>query len=320
MPAFKKLLRYISAFLLLTLCASWGFYAHKQINRFAVFTLPSEMIGFYKRNMAFIVEHSVDPDKRRYTDPAEGTRHFLDTERYGSAPFDSIPLKWTDAVAKYSADTLNTYGTLPWQIEKTYYALVKAFRQCDSSRILHTSANLSHYIADAHVPLHVTQNYNGQLTGQTGIHSFWESRLPELFSINYNYFTGKASYIDNPLKASWAIIKGSHRYKDSVFIIEAALSKQFNPALKYAYSERRGVVLKQYSREYSKAFHQKLNGMVERQMTAAIRSIGSFWFSAWVDAGQPDLNKFKRGANKNQPIQEGATSGSHKKILGRPDL
>src|SRR5690606_7760616 len=147
-----------------------------------------------------------------------------DTERYGDSPFDSLPSRWKDAVAKYTEDTLTTYGTVPWQIEKTYYSLVKAFERKDSLAILRISANLGHYIGDAHVPLHVTWNYNGQFTKQTGIHGFWESRLPELFSEKYNYFVGRAEYIADPLKEAWIIVRNSHKYKDSVFSIEANLS------------------------------------------------------------------------------------------------
>lgn len=289
----------------------------------AVFTLPPGMIRFYKSNITFITAHSVDPDKRRYSDPAEGSRHFLDTERYGPSPFDSIPEKWNDAVAKYSEDTLNLYGTVPWQIEKTYYSLVKAFQQKDSLRILRLSANISHYISDAHVPLHVTWNYNGQLTNQVGIHAFWESRLPELFAGRYNFFTGRAHYIERPLKEAWNIVKNTHRYKDSVFLLEAQVNKTFAPDKKYSYSERNGKVIKQYSEAYSRAFHEALGGMVERQMRSSILETGSFWYSAWVDAGQPDLSGFthskvslpeKKGEDKEEKDYRKG------KILGRPDL
>lgn len=305
------------------LCSSWGFFGHQQISRRAVFILPEDMIRFYKNNISFISTHSVDPDKKRYSDPNEGSRHFLDTEHYGPCPFDSIPERWDDAVAKYSEDTLKRYGTVPWQIQKTYYALVKAFEQKDSLRILHLSANISHYIADAHVPLHVTENYNGQMSNQIGIHAFWESRLPELFSSHYNFITGKAHYIENPLKEAWAIVKNTHQYKDEVFETEYELSKSFAPDKKYSYSERSGQILKQYSLAYSKAFHDALHGMVEKQMRSAIAETASFWYSAWVDAGQPDLYGFKHMTTDNKEKQEEEKEEQlfrKGKILGRKDL
>lgn len=318
----KSFLLLFTLLIVTILLSSWGFYAHKKINRIAVFTLPSGMIRFYKNNIYYLSEHAVDPDKRRYADSAEGGRHFLDADHYGASPFDSIPRKWNDAVAKYSADTLNTYGTVPWQIERTYYRLVKAFQERDSARILKISADMGHYIADAHVPLHVTQNYNGQLTGQRGIHAFWESRLPELFAEDYDYWVGKAKHIDDPLNEAWRIVENTFRYKDSVFSIEKQLSKQFPTDRKYTFDLRNGKLEKQYAADYSKQYHKRLNGMVERQMRASIISIGSFWYTAWVAAGQPDLMRFKKD---EASLADLADSDKEErlfqsgKILGRKD-
>lgn len=89
-----------------------------------------------------------------------------------------MPRKWNDAVEKYSEDTLLAYGIVTWHIQTVYNRLVKAFENHDVDCILKNSADLGHYVSDAHVPLHTTENYNGQLTGQKGIHAFWESRLP----------------------------------------------------------------------------------------------------------------------------------------------
>lgn len=285
----KKALLLLSALSCLLLFSSWGFFAHQKINRLAVFTLPEELSAFYKKNIDYITEHAVDPDKRRYTVKGEAEKHYLDADRYGEAPFDSIPEKWKDAEAKYSADTLLAYGIVPWQIEQSYYSLVKAFKARDSERILKLSADIGHYIADAHVPLHTTMNYDGQLTGQKGIHGFWESRLPELFSHEYDLFTGKAVYIENPLKEAWKILRNTYQYKDSVLLIEAELSRTFPSDRRFAFSKRNKKLERQYSEEYSKAYHDRLNGMVERQMRLSILSAGSFWYSAWVDAGQPEM-------------------------------
>jgi len=302
------------------LCSSWGFFAHKQINRMAVFTLPSGMIRFYKNNIDFITEHAVDPDKRRYSDSLEAPRHFLDADHYGPSPFENIPEKWEMAVTKYSLKELNAHGILPWNIQKSYYALVEAFKKQDSLRILHLSDDLGHYIADAHVPLHVTANYNGQLTKQTGIHAFWESRLPELFSNKYNFFVGKAKYIEDPLKEAWKIVRNTFSYKDSVLLIEASLNKSFPSSQKYTYAMRNGKVDKQYSEEYSKRYHTALNGMVERQMRSSILDIGSFWYSAWVDAGQPDMNSLKRSiptAEERKLAEKEDQLARQGKIIGR---
>ena len=306
----------------LLLFSSWGFFAHQRINRLAVFTLPKDLIGFYKSNINYITEHAVDPDKRRYADSLEAPRHYLDADHYGEKPFDSIPKKWNDAVTKLSEDTLNAYGIVPWQIQRTYYKLVKAFENKDSILILKHSADLGHYIADAHVPLHTSENYNGQMTNQVGIHGFWESRLPELFAGDYDYFVGKAKYINNPLNAAWNIVENTFTMLDSTLSIEKRLNKSFPSDRKYTYNERNNKVIKEYSIDYSTAYHKELNGMVERQMRSSILSVGSFWYSAWVDAGQPDMKKLTKkniSAEEKKQVETEEKLFQNGKALGRPE-
>lgn len=270
---------------------SWGFYGHQRINRMAVFTLPPEMLSFYKKHIEFITNHAVDPDKRRYGVEGEAPRHYIDIDHYGAHAFDSVPKFWKQAVAKYSEDTLMAYGIVPWQIEKHYYKLMNAFKEENLDHILHYSADLGHYVADAHVPLHTTENYNGQLTGQKGIHGFWESRIPELKAEEYDYFVGRASYIDSPGKTAWKVVYDSHLAVDSVLKFESALNKEFPTDQKYAYENRGSVMTKVYSTDYTNRYDRMIKGQVERRMRASIITVGSIWYTAWVNAGKPNLDK-----------------------------
>ncbi|MBK9730596.1 MAG: S1/P1 Nuclease [Chitinophagaceae bacterium] len=274
---------------------SWGFWGHQRINRIAVFTLPPQMLALYKANIEYITSHAVDPDKRRYSNPDEAPRHYIDLDRYGSYPHDSLPRRWDDAVAKYSEDSLKKHGIVPWYVPLMLYRLTDAFKEKDKYRILHYSADIGHYIADAHVPLHCTHNYNGQLTNQTGIHGFWESRIPELFGENYDFFVGKAEYISHPSEYIWNVVLKSSLEVDSVLSMEKELSEQFTPDRKYAFEQRGETVVRTYSKEYSAAYQQKLNNMEERKMRAAIIAVGSFWYTAWVNAGKPDLSELNDG-------------------------
>jgi hypothetical protein len=199
-----------------------------------------------------------------------------------------MPRFWNPAVAKYTEDTLKAYGIVPWHINTMYYRLRDAFLVGDPERILKVSAEIGHYIADANVPLHTTENYNGQLTGQDGIHGFWESRLPELFSHDYDFFVGKATYLDNPQLTIWTGVENAHKVVKDVLREEKLLAEKFQER-KYSFETKGRQTVKVYSREYAKAFHKILDGMVERQMRSAIKMIGDFWYTAWVDAGQPDL-------------------------------
>jgi len=268
----------------------WGFYGHKSINRMAVFTLPTELMDFYKDHLEFISEHAVDPDMRRYVVKEEAPRHYIDIDHYGEDCFKIVPREWDEAVAKFSEDTLQAYGIVPWHVKRMYVRLINAFKEKDIPYILKTSADIGHYIADAHVPLHTAENYNGQLTNQKGIHGFWESRLPELYAEDYNYFIGRAEMVKDPLATIWTAVERSHNAVDSVLEFERALNDDFPSDRKYAFEERGRSTVKVYSRDYSAEYHQMLDNMVERRMRASIITIGSFWYSAWLEAGQPELN------------------------------
>ena len=248
------------------------------------------MFGFYKNHLDFISAHAVDPDKRRYSNKEEAPRHYIDIDHYGAHPFDSVPKNWKDAVAKYSEDTLKAYGIVPWHITVMLARLTDAFKEKDVDRILYLSASIGHYIADAHVPLHCTENYNGQKTNQVGIHAFWESRLPELYGEEYDYFTGRAHYIAKPQLEAWKIAEASFAALDSVLSFEKKLSTTMTEDRKYAYEQRGAMTMKVFSRDYAAAYNKILDGMIERRMRAAIIEVGSFWYTAWMNAGSPDLN------------------------------
>lgn len=268
--------------------SGWGFFGHENIDRLAVFTLPPEMIGFYKKNIHFIVEASVNPDRRRYAVKEEGPRHYIDLDDYGVA---EMPKYWNEAVMKLGEDSLMAHGIVPWHSYRMFLQLREAFMVGDPDRILRISSELGHYIADAHVPLHTTSNHNGQKTDQHGIHGLWESRLPELFSADYDFFVGHARYIEDVQAAMWDVVKASHACVDSVLAFERELSQR-ELSRKYAFETRAKQTVKVYSHRYSNMYHTQLQGMVERRMRASILMVGSVWYTAWVDAGQPDIRKF----------------------------
>lgn len=283
----------------------WGFYGHRQINYHAVFLLPPDMLWFYKQHIDFISEHAVDPDKRRYLVAAEGPRHYIDIDRYGSYPYDSLPREWKKAVEKFTADSLQQHGIVPWWIQTMLYRLTEAFKEKNSTRILKLSAEIGHYIGDAHVPLHASSNHNGQFTNQRGIHGFWESRIPELIAATeWDFFIGKAAYISDPLAFTWARVLESAAAADTVLRLEKTLSEQFPTDQRFAFEERNGTLIKQYSSAYTRRYNHLLNNMVERRMRQSIFAVASLWFTAWVNAGQPDLKTLHSTTFSEADIKE----------------
>lgn len=173
--------------------------------------------------------------------------------------------------------------------------LTEAFRNKKKTEILFLAGDLGHYIADAHMPLHTTVNTDGQLTGQNGIHSFWECHLPELFGKNFNLYTGEAHYIKDIEKATWDIIDTSFSLVHKLLDEEARMRKD-NPTDKQYEMTADGKIKKNdfnqpiHAYAYAHVYHELLDGMVERQMRSAIKFTADFWYTAWVNAGKPDLS------------------------------
>lgn len=272
----------------------WGFYAHQQINRTAVFTLPAEMMPFFKRHIDYLTDNAVNPDRRRVAVVGEAPRHFIDLDDYPDTSATTLPRFYKDAVTRYGEDTLAAHGIVPWHIQLAKYQLTEAFRTRNTRQILRLAADLGHYIADANVPLHTTRNYNGQLSNQQGIHGFWESRLPELYSNQFEFVVGPADYVPSPQKAAWRAVFTAHAALDSVLRFERELTDEVGDTRKFGFEERNGGTTKVYSEAFSQEYHKRLRGQVERQMRASVKMVGDFWYTCWVDAGQPDMRQLAR--------------------------
>lgn len=263
------------------------------------------MMVLYKPNITFLSEHAVDPDKRRYMVADEGPRHYIDIDHYGHYPYDSLPRKWNEAIIKFGEDSIKAYGIVPWHVQTMLTRLTNAFKAKDYGKIMKTSAEIGHYIADAHVPLHANSNHNGQFTNQRGIHGFWESRVPELLADKeFDFFIGKAEYIKNPRDFIWQRVLESAKAADSVLSFEKQLTQQFASDKKFAFEERNGKIVRQYSTAFTVAYNKKLEGMVERRMRQSVYAIASFWYTAWVNAGQPDLSSLVNKSFSEQDLKE----------------
>ncbi len=380
----------------------WGFFAHKRINRLAVFTLVPEMMPLFKTNIEFITAHAVDADKRRYAVSSEAIRHYIDLDLWPvHAPdFLDALLLYGDLVLESSGgilqtifppermirdqkkqwiligedgsnrieyqafrlflkdvlkvdrmneemttvssedfnayfgkellatglkltwiDTFSQHGILPYHLQSVYQSLVNAFKAREATVILRLATDLGHYVADAHVPLHTTSNYNGQKTGQTGLHAFWESRIPELFADeSYDYLVGKARYIRDVRKFFWDIVHQSHQLVDSVLAIEKRLSLSYPSDQQYCFDQRTDFIVRTQCPAYASAYQSAMKGMVEKRMREAILALGSLWYSAWVDAGQPLLSKGSEQLPEMQTEDSTVEKAYRaKRILGRPE-
>lgn len=294
----------ICLLLIAVICSSfqpnWGFLAHRNINYHAVFTLPPDLLKFYKKHILYLKENAVTADKRKFSDPNEAPRHYIDLDLFDSLP----PYHWNEAIKLYHEDSLNEIGILPWNLQLVKFRLTEAFKKKDLAKVLRFSADAGHYLGDAHVPLHTTSNYNGQKTNQHGIHGLWESRIPELMVENYELFTPQAYYLDDISLAIWETILHSNSLVNKVLQNEAVLDKNFPPDKKYSYENRGNSLIKTYSREYATRYSDSLDGMIENQLRKSINLTGCFWYTCWVDAGMPDLSELHFYENPQKVSQQ----------------
>jgi hypothetical protein len=267
---------------------SWGRWGHNRITQLAVASLPDSLKRFFETEAEKLAAKSVEPDEARRWDEAEQYRHYIDIDAYGKSPFSALPRQYGEAAGKFGTVQLDTTGTLPWQIERFTEALTAAFRRGGRDSIVLLAGYLGHYVSDAHVPLHTTMNYDGRSTGQRGVHARWESQLPERFGSAYPLVPGTARYLNSPRDEAFRIILESYAQVDSLL----ALDRQAQISTEGSLVTARDSVGKrvELSDRYYAEYQRLLAGMVERQLQKSVSAVASYWYTAWVNAGRPDLS------------------------------
>lgn len=258
----------------------WGFFAHEWINRLAVDALPPQLRPFFEQHREFLAEHSVDPDLWRKDDPNEHFRHFIDIDLYGPFPFSELPRDFAAAKQKFGEKTVIDRGLAPWWIEKQYARLMDLMKNGQTDSLLIVAAAIGHYVSDLHMPLHTVENYDGQLTGNQGIHRRFEADMIERFASRIHLVPEPAEYIDDPRAFIFDVIMRSYRLSDA--LLQADTQAR---ATEKIYDQP-----EDFDAAYYHALFGQVGEMAERQMSRAITAVASIWYSAWIDAGQPQLS------------------------------
>lgn len=294
----KKLL--ISAILCTTagFAFAWGTWGHHYINHASILALPDSLRSFFYNHADFITEESVVPDIRKYTigDKAEFPRHYFDVEDYGPNALQTLPKDYQSAYAKINKDSMNIKGSLPWTIEEMQEKLTDAFKKKSKNEILFIAATLAHYIGDANMPLHTSSNHSGKQTNQQGIHSLFEGQMLEMFGQTINLKTGAAPYFKDINKTTWDMIATSNACADTLLKTDASLRISFPRRNIFRLDSADRPIKNQYgdiyfSDDYVKTLHKNLNGLLERRLRSAIYYTSGYWYTAWINAGRPDLSQ-----------------------------
>ncbi len=265
---------------------AWGFGAHRSLNRRAIETLPAPLAALFAANADYVAEHSIDPDLWRAAGQAgEDPNHFLDMDAFGAYPFE-IPILEAEHLKKHGADALSR-GRLPWRVAEAYQELASAFRDHDPARILARAATLGHYVGDAHVPLHAILNYDGQLTGQKGLHARWEGELFERFERQFDRrihpSTARAEF--DPVALSFEALRES--YQASMPAL--ASDRESAGPLDFADTPEND----RYDDRYYSRLYEREGGRLAGRLQQAVQRVGSLWLGAWQEAGQPALPAFR---------------------------
>ncbi|HEX9652982.1 MAG TPA: S1/P1 nuclease [bacterium] len=285
---FTSLAIVISTLVMIRDTWGWGFFAHKWINRLAVDALPAEVRPFFEQHRDYLSEHAVDPDLWRDNDAAEHFRHFIDIDLYGPFPFKELPRDFEAAKQKFGEKTVIDRGIAPWWIEKQYDRLVQHMKSGKTDSLLVVAAALGHYVSDLHMPLHTVENYDGQLTGNTGIHSRFEWQMIERFSDRIHLTPEAADYLDDARTFAFNVVIRSYRLADE--LLRADTDARTTGRV-YGQPE-------DFDNAYYLALFSQAGELAEKQMCRAVTAVASIWYSAWIDAGKPTLSAEKAMQNE----------------------
>ena len=258
---------------------AWGFSGHKFITERAIDLLPPEIRPFFEKFKTTVVEHSIDPDTYRTMGwQEEPPRHFLDMDAYGAFPFKDLPHDYNKAVARRGKDFVIKNGVVPWRAQKVYVQLRDAFKQLSTQgyardNIKLFSSVLAHYTGDSFQPLHAAVNYDGQNTGQAGIHSRFETELFDRYRDRMKIVPGPVVPIPDAREYFFANLTDSFSFVDAILAAdrEAIQGREF------------------YDDAYFATLYEKSGPIMEKRISGAITGVASLITQAWIDGGKPAL-------------------------------
>ncbi len=263
---------------------AWGPRGHELVNEHAINTLPPELRPFFEANRAWLIANASAPDHWIDSDPTEAPHHFMDMERY-ARKFEEMPKTREDALAKAGERFVKDSGDLLWWLPHSTHELADAMRAGDRQRILRWAVAVAHFAGDIAQPLHTTENYNGQLSGQPGAHARFETQTVNHVAGFLKLQPQPARILADPFNSIFATIARSWRRRDEIL-------KADRQAL--SVDPSRGPA-------YNTVMATHVRGLIEQQLSEGATLTGSLWLTAWVEAGRPDLSKLAETAGPAEP-------------------
>jgi len=252
---------------------AWGKNGHRLVVNKAIDTLPLEIRSFFESNLALLSQHVTDPLDAISKTPAERHNHFILLDKYGRFPFEALPRDYKAAVTKFGKPKLEANGLLPWQIGVYSEKLTEAFKngKWDEAR-LH-AAILANYVAEAHDPFNTTDNSDGHLSGQLGVNERFGTTLIDRYASFFPMRPNDAIFISDPTDRAFEACLSSHSWLENILLADR--------------NARHGE--SSFTDEYYDRFYNQAAAILIRQLSDAATDVGSFWYTAWKNAGSPQL-------------------------------
>ena len=273
--------------------AAWGLEAHKFITDRMIALLPPELRPLFEERKAYLLERCIDPDMWRIVGwEEEDPHHFVDLDYFGAYPFAELPREYDRAVQKYGRDVIHEQGLLPWRAAEFYGRLQRTFESFKREsvpsfareNVVLFSAILAHYVEDGHVPLHSIVNYDGQRSGQLGIHSRWESELFERNRAKFAIAPAPVKPVSDPRTFMFDVLLASNKFAAGVLAsdLKATTGREF------------------YDDGYFAAFGADQLPVMQLRLNDSITAVASMIIGAWEQAGRPPIPP--EGPRKPRPI------------------
>ena len=271
-----KFVTYITMIAAMLLLCSWGEKGHQKINSASAHYLPARLKR-YKGWSEKLSAHGSDADNRKRFYQTEGIKHYIDIDDYQEFnETGKIVEGKQEAIDKYGIDYMKKNGTLPWATDSTYHALVDQYRTRQWNKVILTAADLGHYVGDGYMPLHLTINYDGKNTGQTGIHSRYESKMINKYVDSISVKRSRLHKIKDTNRFIFTYIYDNYQYKDSLLNAD-----------KFAF-EAAGHA---YNDLYYQILWNKTKGFTAKMIGNASKSVEELIRAAWIEAGRPKIPK-----------------------------
>lgn len=253
---------------------AWGGSGNKLVVNKAVDTLPFEIRAFFENNRPFLVQHVTDPiDTVPAETPARRRSSHIFLDKYGRFPFDALPRSYKAAIAKYGKSKIESTGLLPWQIGVYSQKLTESMKLGRWEDAKQDAAILAFYVAEAHDPFNTTENFDGHLTGQKGINERFGTTLIDRYSSFFPMRPSDPSFITDPTDHAFEACLASHSSVEAILLADRNARLTENS----------------YTDDYFDRFYNLSAATLIRQLSDAATDVGSYWLTAWINAGRPPL-------------------------------